>query len=141
MRKTYKWLENSNIPTKDLVGLYADVQWSAYTKDEAQLAKALKNSLYHVSVWDEEKLIALIRVIGDDASILYIQDILVKKTYQNEGIGSELLRHVLEKYQNIRQIVLNTDNTAKTASFYEKNGLTNVANMDGVCFIKYNFEA
>jgi len=133
--------ENAIIPTEQLVQLYSDVEWSAYTKNKEKLALALKNSLYHLSVWNDRELIALIRTVGDGASILYIQDILVKEEYQRQGIGSMLLQRVLKKYENIRQIVLMTDNTDKTKAYYRKNGMQDIQKLEGVCFVKFNMEA
>lgn len=86
-------------------------------------------------------MIGLIRVVGDDASIIYIQDILVKEEYQRQGIGNYLLQSVLDKYKHIRQIVLMTDNTEKTKAFYKKNGMFTSCELEGVAFVKYNYEA
>jgi len=103
--------------------------------------RAVKNSLFNIGAFDEEELIGLIRVVGDDASIIYIQDILVKEKYQRQGIGNYLLQSVVDKYKHIRQIVLMTDNTEKNKAFYRKNGMLASCEFEGVAFVKYNFEA
>jgi len=41
------------------------------------------NCVYY---FDGEDLIGLIRVVGDDTSIIYIQYILVKEEYKRQGI-------------------------------------------------------
>lgn len=79
--------------------------------------------MYVLSLWENEKLIGLIRTVGDGISIIYIQDILILKPFQNKGLGSQLLTTTLNKYQNVMQVVLLTDNTDKTRHFYEKYGL------------------
>lgn len=60
------------------------------------------------------------------------------KEYQGQGIGSKLLSLILEKYKSIRQIVLITDNTKETISFYKKNGMVDTAEYNGVAFVRYN---
>lgn len=134
------YVENGNYEIKELIELYTKVGWIAYTKNPENLAKAYKNSLFNIGAFHEDKLIGLIRVIGDDASIIYIQDILVDDNYQGIGIGSHLLNSILKRFSHIRQIVLVTDDTVKTKSFYEKNGMSAVKYFDGVAFAKYNFE-
>lgn len=121
-----------------LMNLYGDVKWHAYTKDSIKLKSAIDNSLKVITAWDDNKLVGLIRIVGDNETIIYIQDILVLRQYQGLGIGSDLLNLVLEKYKLIRQIVLMTDDTKKTVNFYRKNGMTETANYNGVAFVKYN---
>lgn len=123
---------------KEIMDLYEDVEWYAYTKDRIRLKNAIDNSLKVLTAWDNHKLVGLIRVVGDNHTIIYIQDILVLKEYQGQGIGSKLLSLILEKYKSIRQIVLMTDNTKETISFYKKNGMLDTGDYNGVAFVKYN---
>ena len=67
--------------------------------------------------------------------ILFIQDILVTPEYQHQGIGTKLLQQTLEKYKNVYQIQLTTDNSMKTISFYESNGFTSLTSLNCVSFI------
>ncbi|MDR7855036.1 GNAT family N-acetyltransferase [Tissierella sp.] len=128
------------IPEIDqLMDLYNDVEWLAYTKDKTRLYNAASNSLKLLTAWDDDKLVGLIRVVGDGYTIIYIQDILVLESYQGKGIGSHLLKLILEEYKTIRQIVLMTDNTEKTISFYQKNGMVETGEYNGVAFVKYSF--
>ena len=120
----------------DLKLLYDDVGWVAYTNDLDKLEKAVSNSLKVWTVWDDSELVALARVVGDDHTIIYIQDILVVTKYQHNGIGSYLLQAILEEYKDIRQVLLLTENNKNTLDFYERNGLTDVKNLDLVSFMK-----
>ena len=97
---------------------------------------AIHNSLKVWTAWDEDKLVGLGRVVGDDYTIIYIQDILILEDYQNKGIGSKLLKIILEQYKSIRQVVLMTDNTEKTIKFYEKNGMVKTSDYNGITFMK-----
>lgn len=121
---------------ESVLNLYNDVSWSAYTSNPEQLKNAIRNSLKVWTVWDDDLLIGLIRVVGDGYTIIYIQDILVLEAYQGRGLGSQLLKIVLEEYKDVRQIILLTEDSEKTIRFYEKNGLTPVGKYNSVAFMK-----
>lgn len=122
---------------EQIMNLYEDVEWYAYTKDRIRLKNAIDNLVKVITAWDNDKLVGLIRIVGDNHTIIYIQDILVLEEYQGQGIGSNLLNLTLEKYKSIRQIVLMTDNTKETISFHKKNGMVDTADYNGVAFVKY----
>jgi len=132
----YKY--NSSFAKNDILSLYDSVGWSEYTKNIEKLLKALNNSLYILTAWDKNKLVGLIRVVGDGETIIYIQDILVLREYQRQGIGSKLLKSVLDKYNKIRQKVLLTDDTEKTRLFYETNGLESANKLNLVSYVAIN---
>lgn len=122
---TYKF--DKFIHRNDLLELYDDVGWSAYTRDILQTQRGIFGSWLVISAWyNEETLIGLVRVIGDGETIAYIQDLLVKKAFQKQGIGKKLMELVFEKVKDIRQVVLITDGSdwnKETLVFYEKVGL------------------
>ena len=100
------------------------------------LKGAYKNSLHILAALNEEgKLLGVLRAVGDGASILFIQDILVDPAYQHPGIGTALLQKTLEKYKHVYQIQLATDDSTKTVSFYESNGFTSLTSLNCVSFI------
>ena len=61
-------------------------------------------------------------MVGDGHTVVFAQDILVRPQFQRRGIGSALLRAVLNRYANVRQIELLTDDTPKTTTFYRSMG-------------------
>lgn len=122
------------IDLNSLEALYNDVGWSAYTKDLPLLQQALTQSLAVFSVWADDKLLGLIRIIGDGLTIIYIQDILVLTAYQNKGIASKLMQHTLEIYKDVRQKVLLTEDAANVRHFYEKHGFSSCDQGDAVAF-------
>ncbi|HPL82210.1 MAG TPA: GNAT family N-acetyltransferase [Anaerolineaceae bacterium] len=100
---------DKDIPSEDLLSLYSDVGWTAYTTNLPQLQRAVAASRLVISAWEQDELIGLARVVGDGEIIAYVQDILVKEAWQNKGIGKELMRRVFEEVKHIRQVVLMTD--------------------------------
>lgn len=130
-----------DIPVAELTSLYNSVGWTGYTDHPEKMEKILQGSLYHLSAWDDQTLVGLIRTVGDDASVLFIQDILVHPDYQRKQIGSTLVQSVLERFAHIRQTVLLTDNTEKTEAFYTSLGFASASKVESVAFIKMNWQA
>ena|SRR5690625_3958932 len=126
------------INSEQLKKLYNDVEWWAYTKDLMILEQAIERSLEVVSAWNGEQLVGLIRVVGDGLTIIYIQDLLVLNTYQNQGIATQLIQQVLKKYKNVRQKVLLTEESSDVRYFYEKNGFKSCDQGFLVAFAKIN---
>lgn len=119
-----EYIATQNINRKQLINLYNRVGWTAYTQNPTKLELAIQNSLLTIAAIDEGKLVGLIRVVGDGVSIIYIQDLLVDPQYQKQGIGSQLVKQVLTRYQSVRQKVLLTIDEPGTRFFYEKCGFS-----------------
>ena len=125
------------IPEMDaILKLYNDVGWTAYTDNSEELLNAINHSLKVWTVWDEDSLIGLARVVGDGYTIIYIQDILILNKYQGKGIGSKLIKLILEECGDIRGVVLLTEDSEKTIGYYTKNGLTDVRDLECTAFTK-----
>ncbi len=127
---------SDELSENELKELYDDAGWSNYTNDMARLADAVRNSLLTVTARDNKELIGLIRCVGDGKTIVYIQDILVKSRYKRKGIGTELVETVLKKYNDVRQIVLLTDEDEVTKNFYESTGFETSGSRGLVCFVR-----
>lgn len=133
-----KFSRDKELKLEQLEKLYNDVEWFSYTKDLHVLHQAISQSLEVISAWDEEELVGLIRVVGDGVTIIYIQDILVLKAYQNQGIATQLMQEVLDKYIQVRQKVLLTEESPDVRHFYEKNGFASCDKGTLVAFAKFN---
>ena len=124
--------EYKEYKTDEIRRLYTEVGWNAYTDNMTALELGYKNSLLVLAAYEGDELLGIIRVIGDGYTIVFIQDILVFPSKQRQGIGTALLKAVLEKYSDVRQIQLTTDNTDKTVSFYKSLGFTEFSEI-GCC--------
>ena len=112
----------ADLDFSQILALYESVGWTNYTKDPDMLKAALANSLAVIGAFQGGKLVGLARAVGDGASILYVQDILVIPGFQRMGIGSRLLKRLLAMYPRVYQKVLLTDDTEKTVGFYKSLG-------------------
>ncbi|MGH3652371.1 GNAT family N-acetyltransferase [Glutamicibacter sp.] len=119
-------LSTTKVPSEEqILSLYNSVGWSAYTDKPDVLFEGLKNSTYAIYAYDEDhQLIGLVRVVSDNATICYVQDILVRPSTHRTGVGRALFSAVLVKYEHVRQLVLITDDEPGQRAFYESLGLT-----------------
>ena len=125
--KEYKDYKESEIRQ-----LYTEVGWTAYTENMPVLEQGYKNSLLVLAAYDNDELLGIIRVVGDGFSIIFVQDILVFPSKQRKGVGTAPLKAVLDRYHDVRQIELTTDNTPKTLAFYKSLGFSEFSEI-GCC--------
>lgn len=121
---------------EEILALYNDVGWVAYTNEPSVLRKAFENSLSVLAAYENGELLGIIRAVGDGCTIVFVQDILVFNRHQRKGVGSALLKAVLQKYGNVRQIELATDNTPKTVAFYKAMGFKEMSELGCCGFMK-----
>lgn len=121
----------------EILELYKSVGWSNYYENPELLKEAYKNSLFIVGAYSDDKLIGIIRVVGDGCSIIYVQDIIVAPAYQRKGIGKRLLDTILEKYENVYQKVLLTEKQPQTIAFYKGAGFEAADKYDCAAFVLF----
>ena len=116
-----------NYNEEEILRLYTAVGWSAYTDDPKALRDGYGASLLVLAAYEGDELLGVIRVVGDGATVVFVQDILVFPEKQRQGVGKALLQAVLDRYANVRQLGLVTDNTPKTVAFYKSMGFTELS--------------
>jgi len=128
--------EEKEIDSESLLELYNDAGWTAYTSNPEELSNAVERSLFVLTARDQNKLVGLIRVVGDGLTIAYIQDILVLQDYKRNKIGTALMTNTLDKFKNVRQKVLLTEDNDETRGFYEALGFESCDKGQLVAFAK-----
>ena len=117
-----KITKESSVSINDVLHLYQAVGWTNYTNQPQMLEQALSHSLASYVARDDEKIVGLVRLIGDGFSSVFIQDLLVLSSYQRQGIGSSLMKQALDDYKDVYQVQLATDESEKTLAFYRSLG-------------------
>ena len=74
--------------------------------------------------------------ISDNPTIVYVQDILVMKSHKRMGIGSNLLELTINKFKDIRQKILITEDKEEAINFYESNGFLKTSKKNIISFIR-----
>ena len=128
--------EYKNFHLEEIINLYQSVGWTNYLERTDILEEAFANSLCVLGAYDDDNLVGIIRVVGDGKTIVFVQDIIVLPEYQRKGIGTKLLNTIAEKYNDVYQIELLTDNTEKTKTFYRSVGFTASDDIGCVAFIR-----
>ena len=121
---------------EEILRLYTAVGWTAYTQDPSALRRGYEHSLLVLGAYEGNELLGIIRAVGDGATIVFVQDILVYPEQQRKGVGSVLLQAVLDRYSAVRQIELVTDNTEKTVAFYKSMGFIELSELGCRGFMK-----
>lgn len=116
---------SSEFSDAEVLSLYESVGWAAYTQDPELLIRAIRSSSFVVTARNTDgELVGLARVVSDDATICYLQDILVRPSFQGAGVGRALVDQVTARFAHVRQTVLITDNEPRQRAFYEAMGFT-----------------
>ena len=103
--------------------LFETTGWNQeYNFSVQDLANAIQNSWYSMSLYDVDKLIGFGRVIADGVHHALIVDLIIHPDYQGKGLGSKLLNELVHKCTayNIRDIQLFA--AKDKYHFYEKYG-------------------
>jgi GNAT superfamily N-acetyltransferase len=111
--------------------------WNSYLKDDAKLIRAFDNSLYILGAFDGDRLVGLIRCVGDGEHVLLVQDLIVDPPYQKRGIGSRLFKDIMDRYSEVRMFMVVTDIEDKVDNkFYQSFELVKVKDKYMVCYIR-----
>ena len=110
------------VKLEDVLHLYQAVGWTNYTNQPQMLEQALSHSLAIYVARDGEKIVGLVRLVGDGFSSVFVQDLIVLPSYQRQGIGSFMMKQALADYKDTYQIQLATEESEKTLGFYRSLG-------------------
>lgn len=111
-----------DLPNEQLHKLFISVGWSDGSETLSMIENyntPFINSTIVISAWDNEELIGVVRVLSDTMFRSVIYDLIVLPKYQNNGIGTELVKRCIEYFPNSEWLV----GTMKDiAYFYERIG-------------------
>ena len=116
----------NELTAEEFVELWESVWDGAPTLSQAELG--LRHTLFRVSVWDDDKVVAMARMIGDIGLDYYIKDVVVRPEYQGRGIGrmliNELLRFINDNGIPGTEIFVELCAMPDKIPFYEKFGFS-----------------
>ncbi len=120
----YTYKEFTSEKLEEIKDIYRLEGWNAYLKDDEALVRAFDNSLYNLGAFNGDRLIGFIRCLGDGEHFVIIQDLIVRKEYQQKGIGSKLFKDCSEKYGHVRMFHVVTDIEDPVDNhFYQSKGM------------------
>ena len=130
-----KITKGTSVSIDDVLHLYQAVSWTNYTNQPQMLEQSLTHSLAIYVARDGEKIVGLVRLVGDGFSSVFVQDLIVLPSYQRQGIGSNLMKEAVADYKDAYQIQLTTEQTEKTVEFYRSLGFETLSTYDCIGMI------
>ncbi|MBI4783648.1 MAG: GNAT family N-acetyltransferase [Oscillatoriophycideae cyanobacterium NC_groundwater_1537_Pr4_S-0.65um_50_18] len=103
----------------DVLPLYIANSWSSASKPD-RLIQALHHSDSLITAWEYQRLVGLGNAISDGYLVVYFPHLIVHPKYQDLGIGSEIMRRLMEKYRGFHQQMLVA--VPDAIEFYKKCG-------------------
>lgn len=119
-------IKHNELTAEEFISLWESVWGGAPSLEQTGLA--MEHTLFRVSVYDGEKIIAMARMIGDMGLCYYIKDVVVRPEYQKQGIGrmliDELLKFIKENGVSGTDIFVELCAMPDKIPFYEKFGFS-----------------
>lgn len=133
-----KYTEEKIFTQEQVQQLFLSINWVSgnYPK---RLYKALMNSSTVLTVWDDDFLVGLIRVLDDTEMLAQIHYVLVHPDYQGKGIVSKMLGYIKEKYKGFMYLEVMPEDK-NNVSFYKKNGFSLMENGIAMQICNYGYE-
>ena len=93
---------------------------------ENRAKTALDNALYKVIAYDGDTAVGMTRVVGDGGYVYFICDVIVRPSYQSQGLGRRLIETTLSWLETQvgpgETIMVNLMSAMGKEKFYEKLG-------------------
>lgn len=104
--------------------LRASVDFITITPKRAKIA--LTNSLYILVAMYGDTPVGMARVVGDGGYVYFICDVIVRPSYQSNGLGRKIIENVLSwlegQVEDDETIMVNLMSAMNKEPFYEKLG-------------------
>lgn len=117
-------IKYNELTAEEFITLWETVWGPGPGLEQTRLAMA--HTLFRISVWDGDKIVAMARTLGDMGLDYYIKDVVVRPEYQHRGIGrrmiQELLKFVGDHGVGGTGIFIELTAAPEKAPFYEKLG-------------------
>ena len=114
-----RYSESRDLSPDSVLTLYRANGWSSAQKPDL-LHKALLASHTLVTAWDGNALVGLGNAISDGHLVVYYSHLLIHPAYQRRGIGTEILRRLMARYEGFHQHIVVADGRA--LDFYRRCG-------------------
>ncbi|MBQ3020817.1 MAG: GNAT family N-acetyltransferase [Bacilli bacterium] len=126
---------SSDIKPKDFISIRESVKWNKI--NYSQVEKALKNSMFNISIFIDDYCVGMGRVVGDNVLKGMLTDIIIRPEYQGKGIGkiivTSLIKQIENKLEENEVFQLEASPTCNKRDFYIKCGFKyKPENQDGV---------
>ena len=120
----------------EILALYGAVGWTNYTARPDTLRAGYEGSLAAWGAFVGDKLVGVVRVVGDGVTIVFVQDLIVAPSHQRTGIGTQLMQAVMNRFSDVYQMELLTDDGSGACALYERLGFVRSDAMGCVAYVR-----
>ena len=120
LRDTLEGLTAARIAT-----LYRRAPLLRKTDNPEALLRSFENSSLVLSLWEQDRLVGLARVLTDGVQTSYLCDLAVEPDVQGAGVGRRLIDEVLERCAGTELVLRDSD---LSTGFYARLGFEHVPN-------------
>ena len=117
--------------------LFNSVGWGY--RDNKKINIHRERSDFSVCVFDNNKIVGMARVVGD-GSYYTVYDVVTRKEYQNQGVGTILMNEIVKWYESISDddTYLYLGSSHGKEKFYERFGFKSRPYKDIGAGMKYD---
>jgi len=112
--------------TAEIIEVYNSSGLNRPTTDARRIAGMYANSNLIVTAWDGDLLVGISRALTDFHFSCYLSDLAIRKEYQKQGIGKELVRLTKEAIGPLSMLLLLSAPAAM--EYYPKIGMDKLDN-------------
>jgi len=106
-----------NIDPKQISDLRKSVGWNGMLES---YKKSLSNSYFYICCFNGNELIGFLDVVSNGITDAYIQDVIVKPSFQGKGIGKKLMNMAIEKLTQDGVYAISVLFNESNLGFYKK---------------------
>ena len=109
---------DKHVDQKDLRPIFNQNKWAQKLTD-LELKNMLEKSSVMLGVWEGNRLVGFARAVSDGVHQCVIEDVIVDESYRGKGIGTKIMKLLVEELSDVEHIYLFTSGE-KLKKFYEK---------------------
>jgi ribosomal protein S18 acetylase RimI-like enzyme len=117
--KMYEYKINYKIDPKEIAELRKSVGWNGMLEE---YKKSLLNSYFYICCFSGNELVGFLDVVSNGVTDAYIQDVMVKPSFQKKGIGKKLMEIAIDKLKKDEIYAISVLFSENNLSFYKKFG-------------------
>lgn len=115
------------LPWQEAASLYREAGWFGQEEETEKVVETLQKMFAGTfaccaAFTEKGELIGLMRALSDGVSDAYILDLVVKKEFRKQGIGREILTHLVEYLEKKGMDWIVCIGVPGTENFYTKGG-------------------
>lgn len=132
----FVYTEEKKFTKEQVQQLFLSVNWISGKYPE-RLYTALMNLSTVLTVWDDERLVGLTRVLDDTEMLALVHYVLVHPDYQGKGIAGKMIEYIKEKYKKFMYIE-GMPEDKNNVPFYTKHGFSVMENGAAIQICNYS---